>query len=621
MFSRKKDQISSAVFPKTASEVTITVPIDASRPHGRFAVFASFNQNAEIPEYVVYYLSELRKVVDGIVFIADNPLKAGEAKKIAPFAFHIHAHRHGQYDFGSYKEGIQYLEEHHFLDDSRELLICNDSCYGPFYPFSKLFSAMEKSDADFWGITQWRGSPHPDHVQSYFMVFRRKVLHSSAFQGFWHDLPQFEKRKRVVDGGEIALSQSLEAAGFHFDSLLSSGVFQSRCTNPSVYLADEAIERGDLFLKRSVLNRDYLETCQVQLGNIAKHAMRVIKEKTDYDCSLIYKDLLRNSPQSTIHTTLGNVFILPEDSERAHDSVSRAIAVVAYLVNDDCIEKILHHVKQMPEGSRIVLVSPEQRILDFYQEASKEHRHIRWEFRLCERKETAETALISFCADVIQTSDFVCFINDCQIQKIEDFGIFDEVLLSYSWDSLLKSKGYVENVLSLFERHPEIGILMPTVPICLPACFSLNASHQWIDEDAEALAGKLLDQIGFQGVFDSSPIYPFTGMFWCKSQALVVAVNHNLQTICVSKEKSSYCLKRLWPSFAQTSGYLTGEISTAEGISDIFSTLRFQLKNRSTSKPLVVNRWTLLKYKVLSKYALTDRARKHYVKKLKMMGF
>jgi len=609
---------SKGYFPVEASEIDITQPLENSLSKRRLAVFASFNKNAEIPDYVVFYLSELKKVVDGIVFIADNPLKAGEAEKIKPYAFHIHAHRHGQYDFGSYKEGIDYLTEHKFLDAAYELIICNDSCYGPFYPLSSLFQTMQKSDSDFWGITQWRGNPHPDHVQSYFMVFRKNALKSSTFKEFWEKLPSFQLRKRVVDGGEISLSQTLKRAGLKFDSFLPSDMFQSRCTNPSVYTADEAIAKGDPFVKRSIFDRDYLETCQVQLGNVTKNAMHLIKTTSDYDCSLIYKDLLKNSQQSTIHTTLNHTFFLSDKSTSGSKKTERTVAVILFAENNDIAERITPYLMHVPTASRLVIVSPHKEILNTYRKKLHDKSSFRLEVRLADKRQTAELALITTCQDICQTCDYICFINDRRTQNIRDFSIFGETLMKFSLDSLLKSDKYVANVLNLFERRAEIGILMPILPLCIPTFFQLNSIDPWLDDKVRNLGERILHRIGSNVPLDRSPIFPFSGMFWIRQGALraLDKTNWDLYRAPKAQEKLAHCLMRLWPAITQTSGYCTGEISPVEDASEIYSSLRFQLKNRSAKRPLSVNRWTLFKYRILSKYALTEKARKHYTRKL-----
>ena len=63
--------------------------IDFSPSHAtRVAIFASYNKDNRVADYVVYMLGELRKVVDAIVFVADNDLDKKQIQRIAPYIDH-----------------------------------------------------------------------------------------------------------------------------------------------------------------------------------------------------------------------------------------------------------------------------------------------------------------------------------------------------------------------------------------------------------------------------------------------------------------------------------------------------------------------------------------------------
>ena len=47
----------------------------------RYAVFAGFNANGTIDDYVITYLKGLDEVTDGIVYIADSSLNDGDLCK------------------------------------------------------------------------------------------------------------------------------------------------------------------------------------------------------------------------------------------------------------------------------------------------------------------------------------------------------------------------------------------------------------------------------------------------------------------------------------------------------------------------------------------------------------
>ena len=90
----------------------------------RIAVFASYSEDNRIADYVIYYLKALRKVVDGIIFVSDNEMEKGETDKLSGIVSKAICHRHGMYDFGSYRIGYFWALEHGLLDDATETDFC-----------------------------------------------------------------------------------------------------------------------------------------------------------------------------------------------------------------------------------------------------------------------------------------------------------------------------------------------------------------------------------------------------------------------------------------------------------------------------------------------------------------
>jgi hypothetical protein len=67
-------------FPPECQEFSETFLHD-EKP-GRVAIFAMFNVHGIIPQATLYYLKELKKVVNNIVLIGDHPILATEVEKI-----------------------------------------------------------------------------------------------------------------------------------------------------------------------------------------------------------------------------------------------------------------------------------------------------------------------------------------------------------------------------------------------------------------------------------------------------------------------------------------------------------------------------------------------------------
>ena len=144
----------------------------------RTVVFAHYDKDSVIDDYVIYYLKALKEIAQNIVFVSCGSLSEYEKNKLNGIASKIIAEHHEEYDFGSYKRGFNYLKDNNILNEIDELILVNDSCFGPFYPFGEIFNDMDKKDCDFWGITKnnfgYRKVPNHffvkrPHIQSYFI--------------------------------------------------------------------------------------------------------------------------------------------------------------------------------------------------------------------------------------------------------------------------------------------------------------------------------------------------------------------------------------------------------------------------------------------------------------------
>lgn len=148
----------------------------------KLLIFASYNPNGIISDYVIYYLNALREFTDKIIFVADNDLNDTEKEKLLGIVYKVIARRHESYDFGSYKIGYFWALEQNILNDVDELIFVNDSCYGPIFPLEEVFDKMSEKECDFWGLIGSNEGRY--HLLSFFMSFKKNVFSSITFNNF-----------------------------------------------------------------------------------------------------------------------------------------------------------------------------------------------------------------------------------------------------------------------------------------------------------------------------------------------------------------------------------------------------------------------------------------------------
>jgi len=178
----------------------------------KVVIFAHFDINCVIKDYVIYYLKELKQIAKKIIFVSDCNLPKHELDKLEGTVFHSIAYQHGEYDFGSYKRGYLYAKNNNLLNNCEELIFVNDSCYGPLYSFHDIWAECD-SWGDFWGInTNEKDVPY--HIQSFFLVFKRKVFNSEIFDSFMINIKKEATKNDIIQKYEIGLSQLLINNGY-----------------------------------------------------------------------------------------------------------------------------------------------------------------------------------------------------------------------------------------------------------------------------------------------------------------------------------------------------------------------------------------------------------------------
>jgi hypothetical protein len=277
------------------------------------AVYLFYDRRGDIHDFVVQQLAELKDAGFRITFVSNSPvLRSADIADVEPYCRQIVWRRNVGYDFGGYKDGIRCIGDLNAVD---RLLLMNDSAYGPFYPLRHIINAVDPAKTDCWGITEsWE---HHYHIQSYFVLFLKGALSSSAFRKFWRRMPYVNRKSWVIRYGEIKLSQSLarsklrmrvlapywEVAGHVLQKLktipddipeehksflkyVQSQIIRGRPLNPCHYFWETLIsDFGSPFLKREVITKN-------PTGSPFNWRWgEVITRKSRYDPNLIVRHL------------------------------------------------------------------------------------------------------------------------------------------------------------------------------------------------------------------------------------------------------------------------------------------------------------------------------------------
>jgi GT2 family glycosyltransferase len=236
--------------------------------HPNVCIFSHFDADNEVKDYVIYYLKALSQFIDIIFVSTAEGLNQESLKPIEGYCKDIIVKKNIGYDFGAWKTGLDYLGTDIIHYD--QLILCNDSVYGPLFDLETIFEKMKNHD--LWSITDNHEIEY--HLQSYFMVYTKKAFSHKVFQGFWKDLKIYHNKQILIENNEIGFSQAMMMSGLSYSSYYMAK--DKNYVNVLQYYWDILVTKHQFpFIKKEVLT-----TNPLQLDTA--HWEKTIQSSSDY---------------------------------------------------------------------------------------------------------------------------------------------------------------------------------------------------------------------------------------------------------------------------------------------------------------------------------------------------
>lgn len=215
----------------------------------KVALVAHFDPDSIVAPYVDYYLKALKEQGYAPILISTARLHlAAETQEIAQAVLWRSC---PGYDFTSWKAAFEYYPS---LYNARELLLTNDSIFGPMHSLAPLHQRMDTMPCDFWGLVFSReGVPH---LQSYYLVFRKNTLCSQALKDFFLSVDTTEDKTEVVSRYELGLTHWLQRYSLRGGAYLAMAKEANDGDNGSpihIYWRELLRDWGIPFVKRDVI--------------------------------------------------------------------------------------------------------------------------------------------------------------------------------------------------------------------------------------------------------------------------------------------------------------------------------------------------------------------------------
>ncbi len=257
----------------------------------RLGVFVLCDPQGIVSECTKVLLDGIKLCLNELIIIVNGFLNEDAKNELADYSSNVYFRENIGFDAGAYKDLFLSYRSDENWDKWDEILLFNDSFYGPMRPFREVFSRMEKEPVDFWGLIKHPGGEKilgeevSPHIQSFFLVCRKKLFTDVAFTEFWKQLDYPTDYLEAVRDFEIGFSYYFMKRGYvanGYANLFDVGNDISKGKNIYNYKACALMKEIDFpIVKRKSLYFQW------------KEVLDFIKRESSYDEKLIINDLER----------------------------------------------------------------------------------------------------------------------------------------------------------------------------------------------------------------------------------------------------------------------------------------------------------------------------------------
>lgn len=516
----------------------------------RLLIYLTYDKQNIIDDYIGYFLCSMRPIVDTIITICNMPYIEKGLHNLSDYADSIFYRENKGLDCGGFKDGLCQFIGWERLKEYDELILANDSFYGPFEGIEGIFSEMEAKQLDFWGLMK-RGSgtygvtgKDPEHILSFFYVFQEPMIHHIDFRSYWENMPYYKDYMTVVKKYERQLTSHFAELGYSYDAYADTEPNES--SNPKNqffqcdYLSYEMLtKRRFPFLKRKQLSYNPLF---IQTQENLSMSIAYIDQHTDYDVNLIWENLIRVMDPAHLQRSLGLQYVLEGGNEGRYLNAV-VIVRVKWLNAADTVCEYLERIHQICD---IRIYGKNVELVKYY-------------------KKNGYFAVLSEESDIeiireieMGKYDYLCLIHDCDLSSEQMPSCTGKSLFFNVWENLLKDAGYLNRIARIFDTKPYIGILMHPVPIFSTWLGKLE--WEWRNRYQEI--SQHIKMLGLNAVNDLQiPPVHVTNNFWARTE-VIKSFAGKINLLYREKTCSWDICDYLWTYGAQDQGKLTGIVES-----------------------------------------------------------
>lgn len=529
-----------------------------------------------IDDYIFYLADNIKQLVKKIVITVNGKLDLQYQNRLSLYCDSIFIRENKGFDSAAFKETLETFVGWNKVAQYKELILINDSCYGPIYPLIEMFHVMDKMQYDFWGVTEqtpikrsnYGTELYPYHIQTYFVVVEEDMLHSKAFQEFWENIQLPKNYSEAVENFELKFTSYFNSLGYLSGAYIDCENFCKSVDETQAYVFMDSFRLVSEYrcplLKKKVFSFPHEIVMSSNLGETASKTLTYIKENTEYDSDLIWQYLIRKCNLNDIRTSLHLDFCLSAEQKTERKQPNKALLVVIY-VESYLEDKYISYIKNLPEYVDVVICVDQGTSLVDIKNMTAEEGIVVKEYLYLTDKNTLEFSGFN-------RYEYLCVLNNSRR---------NEPNLELIWENLVSNEIYMQNIIGLFEKEKKLGFLSP------PNYNVNNHSDAMLEKTFGLYIKQFLEDMKLNCNADESKLpFSYGNAFWCRTKALRPLLEEENWIGYVKKVLSNKMdlvegiLEKTYPYIAQSQGYYSGVVMTKECASR-FTCDYFYLLSRS----------------------------------------
>ncbi|WP_181574232.1 rhamnan synthesis F family protein [Microbacterium sp. SMR1] len=567
------------------------VPAVALHAHARrLVIYTVYDRRGGVDDYVVHALEALRPHSEHIVAVVNGSLTPVARARLERVADVILERENTGFDIEAQRYALRHLGRS--IEEFDELVLTNDTWFGPVRPFAPVFDRMASRALHFWGMTDHAPEQHnpvagknvPYHFQSFWIAVRREMFTSERWARYWDELPEIGSYADAVKNHEIVFTSAFRESGYTGDVAFASDEYGS--VNASLLAPLALMQDGCPLLKK----RPFFHSPPF-LDRHAVVGRWLLDAAADagYPIEMALANLARNVPPKVLNADAGLMDIVNVDHPPYDPAAPLRIVVIAHIFYAEMTGELIERANTLPLAYDLIVTTPDaDRARDIEQRlAALPGERGAVSVRVVDSNDGRDqSAFLIGCRDVLLSDDYDIVVKLHSKKTPQDGYNVGTHFRQQQFLNLLNDAEHSSRVIALFQREAGLGLVFPPM---IHIGYPTLGRAWWANKPGFAV---LAEELGIRVPLDDvSPLAPYGSMFIARPAALRILVQHPWQYADFGGAEAyqdgglAHILERMPAYAAGELGYHARTIVTPDYAAVSHTALDYKLDEMSATVP------------------------------------